>query len=250
MKQIILSYILVLIAIQSSFAQEKKTVIKSDKPFNISAKKTYNIRLYLDSIGKVNCPFDRVSSTKPYVITSDSEIYYYDRGIFKQEPKWEMTSNLMPGNDIVVLTFQVKKGIRFQSTDRYLKSDNPNAFDIQFLIKKHLRPILKESNDSIKANWSYKERRYARWFRLNDTIPYSVKESVPSYYLKLGEEEIQYSLINYKIFWCGDGIRNSSKGTRYNNGKYIEECDPNDPSKENWGTDGCDCKCKRVINIK
>ncbi len=227
-----------------SYSQKKMEVIKSDSTFIIKADKIYNIRFYLDSLGSIKCPFDRVATKIPHVITDASKIYIYDKGIFKSVPKWEMTSDLMPGDDKMVLTFQVKKGVSFQKPNNYTKTQDLDTYDIQFLIEKHLKPVLEKSNDSILGNWSSKERRYAKWYALNDSIPYLKKEEVPKYYLKLGKEKIQYSLINYKIYWCGDGILNSPKGMQFNNGKYKEDCDPNDPNKENWGINGCDCNCK------
>ena len=63
-----------------------------------------------------------------------------------------------------------------------------------------------------------------------------------------GDEFFNSSIIfEYKFSWCGDGILNSSDS--FSNGAFSEECDPNDPEKKNWGTNGCDCNCKKDNSV-
>ncbi len=178
-----------------------------------------------------------------YISKKGSGVYVFDNKIIKGNHRWYRVSNVIPGNEQLYSIFEIQKPYKFFKP-KYLKFKTPNMIDAQIKFKVGYHLITDDAPNRV-GPWRlcYKDKNGYKCYFSNDK--FINNNNCPSGYFNRWDMDFHYNSLTYKIFWCGDGILNSPIGNNYSNGTFIEDCDPNDPEKKNWGEKGCDCNCKK-----
>ena len=194
-------------------------------------------------------PYDVFWNTLDSLISLNTFVELWRNGnVLTNCSDWNRVSNATVANDPNwVLAVQNYDGCTFNKPN-YLKYSNPNKIDAQihFNIKYH--KVFAWAPHSTKNKFFYKD------YWQNDWTCYPAWNTV-SHYDSCPKVTVKYwvlnshiwECLNYRIFWCGDGILNRPGGsTSYTNGTYVEECDPNDPTHAGRWNAWCSNTCKAV----
>ena len=131
----------------------------------------------------------------------------------------------------------------------YTKVNNPNAVDAQIHYNIWFVQFNYWSNQiTDRLYYTNYGNNYVTCFENWNQV--SNWSSCPTSNITYSKEYFHvWECINYKVFWCWDGLVNSETWTTYNNWSHVEQCDPNDPDHTNWGNGWCSDTCQ-PINIQ
>ncbi len=230
------------------FAQDNRIVIlkKQADNYDFDFKTILNINYYLDKEFIVMNPIERLRFGKFDNIISkkQSKILFYDRtgNLFDlSNIQFARISDIAPKKKT---TLVLRAGnVRFNKIKKNLKE----TIDGQIIFKTASFIVKPDGEYTENAIFAYKENYYDLWTSYLNGKKYEKISLAPKQTLSSGNKVyFTYSLLNYRIFYCGDGILNGFNGNKYHNGTFYEECDYKDKNKENWGKLGCSCDCKKI----
>jgi len=216
---------------------------------NTNESKNVYYYLWNDVNSITRNPYDVFWNTIDSLISVNSTVDLWRNGsVLTNCSDWNRVSNVTVANDPDwALAIQNYDGCTFNKPS-YLKHSNPNKIDAQIHFNIKYYTVFPWAPNSVTS------KLYHRDFGQNFWTCYPAGNTVSSY-SSCPDVKVKYwavnshiwECLNYKIFWCGDGIVNRPGGsTSYTNGTYVEECDPNDPNKLGWWNAGCSNTCKAI----
>ena len=205
-------------------------------------------------------PYDNIKKRLPAIlVASKTRVDIWNpNNLISWCSDWSTVGNLTPGNDQSTLAFHNFDGCVF-SKPNYTKVADPNKLDAQIHFSVAYWTLNNTSPNQATASFAYTTKA---WF---DATPRQYtcypsgrtvakpnecpKETLKYQKVKNDAEYHNGECLNYRVFWCGDGLLNRPDGsTTYTNGTAIEKCDPNDPNKVGWGNGGCNASCQPINN--
>ena len=203
-------------------------------------------------------PYDNIKKRLPAIlVASKTRVDIWNpNNLISWCSDWSTVGNLTPGNDQSTLAFHNFDGCVF-SKPNYTKVADPNKLDAQIHFSVAYWTLNNTSPNQATASFAYTTKA---WF---DATPRQYtcypsgrtvakpnecpKETLKYQKVKNDAEYHNGECLNYRVFWCGDGLLNRPDGsTTYTNGTAIEKCDPNDPNKVGWGNGGCNASCQPI----
>ncbi len=170
---------------------------------------------------------------------TSNAVQLWSNGVIAGCQDWGLESNFFPASN------SSNKYVIFQNHDAcvfykpsYTKENDPDRLDAQIHYKIAYSYVMPNGDKSATLPWYYRKNgenvyRCAQNNQITNqtsTCPQFEKKYDSKIYDHLGE------CLNYRVFWCGDGLLNGQQGnTHYENGTFTEQCDPKDPNKTNWG---------------
>ena len=205
-------------------------------------------------------PYDNIKKNLPAIlVASKTRVDIWNpNNLISWCSDWSTVGNLTPGNNQSTLAFHNFDGCVF-SKPNYTKVADPNKLDAQIHFSVAYWTLNNTSPNQATASFAYTTKA---WF---DATPRQYtcypsgrtvakpnecpKETLKYQKVKNDAEYHNGECLNYRVFWCGDGLLNRPDGsTTYTNGTAIEKCDPNDPNKVGWGNGGCNASCQPINN--
>ena len=205
-------------------------------------------------------PYDNIKKNLPAIlVASKTRVDIWNpNNLISWCSDWSTVGNLTPGNNQSTLAFHNFDGCVF-SKPNYTKVADPNKLDAQIHFSVAYWTLNNTSPNQATASFAYTTKA---WF---DATPRQYtcypsgrtvakpnecpKETLKYQKVKNDAEYHNGECLNYRVFWCGDGLLNRPDGsTTYTNGTAIEKCDPNDPNKVGWGNGGCNTSCQPINN--
>ena len=225
----------------------------SSKYSSCNASESKDVSYYLEEWKTVKSyPADAFFNTYTFGVlpTSSSRIQIWKNGVISNCWSWSWDSNYIPASSAS------SKYIIFQNYDdgcvfkrpSTTKENDQDRIDAQIHYSIAYKHLMSTANQRISKWWFYRKNgenvyRCEDW--TSTTSPWSCAKSEKRY-----DSETHYhnwECINYRIYWCWDWVVNGRNwSTSYDNGTYVEQCDPKDPSQEWWKDNGkkCNSSCK------
>ena len=205
-------------------------------------------------------PYDNIKKRLPAIlVASKTRVDIWNpNNLISWCSDWSTVGNLTPGNSQSTLAFHNFDGCVF-SKPNYTKVADPNKLDAQIHFSVAYWTLNNTSPNQATASFAYTTKA---WFdatpRQYTCYPSGRTVAKPN---ECPKETLKYQKVNndaeyhngeclnYRVFWCGDGLLNRPDGsTTYTNGTAIEKCDPNDPNKVGRGNGGCNASCQPINN--
>ncbi|MDO4713614.1 MAG: hypothetical protein Q4B28_03010 [bacterium] len=205
-------------------------------------------------------PWDNITASKPAIlVASKTKVEMWNpNNLISQCGDWSTIGNIIPGGRQQTLALHNFDGCVFTKPN-YSKAQDPNKLDAQIHYSVAFWTLNDTSPNKATASFAYTTKaKFDQSPREYTCYPSGQKVAKPAdcpkatvkYQKVNGDAEYHNGeCLNYRVFWCGDGLVNRPDGsTEYNNGTANEQCDPNDPNKTGWGNGGCDTSCKPINN--
>ena len=205
-------------------------------------------------------PYDNITTKEPAIlVASKTKVDIWNpNALISWCSDWSTIGNITPGKKQWTLAFHNFDGCIF-SKPNYTKVGDPNKLDAQIHYSVAFWTLNNTSPNQATAPFAYTTKA---WFDSNPRqytcYPSGKKVAKPNEcpretlkYQKVNNDAEYHNgeCLNYRVFWCGDGLLNRPDGsTTYTNGTAIEKCDPNDPNKVGWGNAGCNASCQPINN--
>ncbi|HRX63624.1 MAG TPA: hypothetical protein P5060_00795 [Candidatus Absconditabacterales bacterium] len=199
----------------------------------------------------VRSPYDKFGNTLDSLISVNSYVdLWRNNGIITDCNDWSRVSNVTVANDSNgSMALQNYDGCVFNlpSTPKY---NDPNRIDAQIHFNIVYQKVWDGAPNTINSKFYHRDFGQNSWTCYPGGGVVSDYNACPNVDVEYGQNNDHgFECLNYKLFWCGDGIVNRPSGsTNYNNGTFSEQCDPADPSQQGWGNGGCSNTCQ-AINI-
>ena len=220
-------------------------------PSSCNPAESHDVYYYIPSDKNITIyPDDTYWNTNDVFISKNySSVDIYRNGVISQCSDWDRLSNFVRGWSInppkyPALIFRNDDGCVL-SKPNYTKTNNPTVLDAQIHYTVWFHLIWwgvgqGKGTNSWKfyyvANGSKNYTCYPDWKQVSSNS--SCEKSSANYWLE--PDYHLWECLNYRVFWCGDGLINRPDWTTtYNNWTYNEECDPNNPEWKNgkvWQT--------------
>ena len=205
-------------------------------------------------------PYDNITTKEPAIlVASKTKVDIWNpNALISWCSDWSTIGNITPGKKQWTLAFHNFDGCIF-SKPNYTKVADPNKLDAQIHYSVAFWTLNNTSPNQATASFAYTTKA---WFdatpRQYTCYPSGKTVAKPNEcpretlkYQKVNNDAEYHNgeCLNYRVFWCGDGLLNRPDGsTTYTNGTAIEKCDPNDPNKVGWGNAGCNASCQPINN--
>ena len=205
-------------------------------------------------------PYDNITTREPAIlVASKTKVDIWNPNtLISWCSDWSTIGNITPGKNQWTLAFHNFDGCIF-SKPNYTKVADPNKLDAQIHYSVAFWTLNNTSPNQATASFAYTTKA---WFdatpRQYTCYPSGKTVAKPNEcpretlkYQKVNNDAEYHNgeCLNYRVFWCGDGLLNRPDGsTTYTNGTAIEKCDPNDPNKVGWGNAGCNASCQPINN--
>ena len=205
-------------------------------------------------------PYDNITTKEPAIlVASKTKVDIWNpNALISWCSDWSTIGNITPGKKQWTLAFHNFDGCIF-SKPNYTKVGDPNKLDAQIHYSVAFWTLNNTSPNQATASFAYTTKA---WFdatpRQYNCYPSGKTVAKPNEcpretlkYQKVNNDAEYHNgeCLNYRVFWCGDGLLNRPDGsTTYTNGTAIEKCDPNDPNKVGWGNAGCNASCQPINN--
>ena len=205
-------------------------------------------------------PYDNITTKEPAIlVASKTKVDIWNpNALISWCSDWSTIGNITLGKNQRTLAFHNFDGCIF-SKPNYTKVADPNKLDAQIHYSVAFWTLNNTSPNQATASFAYTTKA---WFdatpRQYTCYPSGKTVAKPNEcpretlkYQKVNNDAEYHNgeCLNYRVFWCGDGLLNRPDGsTTYTNGTAIEKCDPNDPNKVGWGNAGCNASCQPINN--
>ena len=230
-------------------AVEVKNV--SDEPNSCTKSESEDLYYYLTDNSFYTNPFDVLKTTKNNLIvySDGSVVEVWRNGIISGcQSRGRVSTVAVPWEKEWVRVL-VNTDNCFFNIPSYTKTKNPTAIDAKI----HYIVGYAEINDSWKHEGSWKlyykaKPEWSKWKCYPSGKVVNSYQDCDKVSVKYWDKKQHiWECLNYRVFWCGDGIVNSITWNTYNNGTFTEECDPEAPEWKNrsdWKT--CSSTCQII----
>lgn len=218
-------------------------------------QESLDVNYYLEnSVNNITrSPYDTFGNNIDSLISASSSVdIWRNNWILTNCNDWSRVSNVAVANSSIwSLAIQNYDGCVFNKPSTP-KHNDPNKIDAQVHFNIVYQKVFEWAPNSITTKF------YHRSFGQNNWTCYPGGNIVPSY-SDCPNVKVKYGInnthsaecLNYRVFWCGDGILNSpSWQTNYTNWSFSEQCDPNDPAHQGWGNGWCSVTCEPIQQIQ
>ena len=249
MKKLLISLLPLLLLFAFTYAWWNITVNNVSSKSQCNAWESDDINLYLtDSSISRWLADDFGNDVDSLIWASWSSVEIWRNWIISDSScnDWWRVSNVVDHSDSDwVLWVKTTDSCTFNRPN-YTKISDPTAIDAQIHYTILYRLIYNDWPNSLTSRLYYRDYGVNDWTCYpggNTVTDYS---SCPQVSVKYGSIKYHtWECLNYRLFRCGDGLRNSPYGTQYQNWTHIEQCDPNDPNHENRWSNWCTLNCLR-----
>ena len=209
---------------------------------------TVEYKFYLDNNGVFVNPYDVFWNNVDSLIwwwNNGSSINIWRNGVISDCNLWNRVSNIVAANDSNwALIFLNYDNCKF-NIPNYTKTANPTAIDAQIHYTIWYRLVFDDWSNTKTDRRYHRDHGVNYWTCYPDWNTGSstnvCRNNVTLHYWS--QKYHTWECLNYKVFWCWDGLVNSPYWTNYYNSTHVEQCDPNAPW---WSTETCSNTCEII----